>query len=209
MHISDTYYNQDMQIVEEITKIRTPQTTLPVLDIIKKRFSPRVFSSDPVSPKDLDIIFEAARLAPSGRNHQPWYFYTARQGTSAYDQLLTCLPVRNTWAKGAPVMIVACYDPTDPKGGTNRWAQFDLGAAVFSLVLQATELGYSCRQVGSFDWEKAKKDFSIPDPWQVFSLIVIGKMGTEVDYQKVDPEIIQKEIAPNPRKSRIWQDLSF
>jgi len=198
-----------MSISEEITKARTPQTDLPVLDCIRRRFSPRVFSSAPVPLTDLDIIFEAARLAPSGRNHEPWFFYMARAGTPEYERLFSCIPERNMWAKTAPVVVITCYDPTEPKDGTNRWAIYDLGAAVMSLVLQATELNYSCRQIGSFDWEKTKKEFSIPKPLQVFSLIAIGRMGTEEDYQKAGPEIVQKEMAPNPKKSHIYQDLSL
>ncbi len=198
-----------MLITERIKQIRIPPTNFPVLDNIKKRFSPRIFSSTPIPQSDLDAIFEASRLAPSGRNHQPWFFYLARAGTTEYAKLFTCIPERNMWAKTAPVIIIACYDPIEPKDETNRWAIYDLGAAVMSLVLQATELNYACRQIGSFDWTKTKQEFSIPDPLLPFTLIAIGKMGTEEDYQKADPEIIQKELVPNPRKPKIYQDLSF
>ncbi len=196
-----------MSIVENINKIRTPQTSLPVLECIKRRFSPRVYSAEPIPEADLEIIFEAARLAPSARNRQPWFFYVARQDTAEYEKLFTCIPDINQWAKTAPVIILACSDPTEPIETTNRWALYDLGAAVMSLVLQATELNYACRQIGIFDREKTKQSFSIPNPLSPYLLIAIGKMGTEEDYRRADPELIKKELDPKPRKAKIYEDL--
>ncbi len=198
-----------MKIVEEILKTRLPKTNLLVLDAIKNRFSPRVFSSDSIPQENIEIILEAARHAPSGRNYQPWFFYYVKQGTKEYEKLFTCIPERNFWAKTAPVIIVACCDPTDPKEVKNRWALYDLGASVMSLILEATELKYSCRQIGSFDWGKTKQEFSIPDPYEPFTLIAIGKMGTEDDYQKADKEIVEKELVPNPKKTKISENLKI
>ena len=196
-----------MSIVENINKIRTPQTSLPVLECIKKRFSPRVYSAEPIPETDLEIIFEAARLAPSARNYQPWFFYVARRGTPEFEKLFACVPDINLWAKTAPVIIVACYDPSEPKDITNRWATYDLGAAVMSLILQATELNYACRQIGLFDQGKTKQVFSIPDPLLPYVLIAMGKMGTEEDYQRAGEELIQRELDPRPRKTKIFEDL--
>ena len=192
-----------MGIVDDIKKVRTPVTQLPVLGSIKKRFSPRVFSSDSIPQHDLDIIFEAARLAPSGRNHQPWFFYLVHANTQEQQKLFTCIPERNFWAKTAPVIVIACHDPSEPQDSVNRWATYDLGAAVMSLILQATELNYSCRQIGSFDPHKTKQEFAIPDPLQPFTLITLGKMGKEEDYQKAGSEIVQKDLTPSPRKEKI------
>lgn len=197
-----------MTILENVRKTKILNTNLLVLNCIKKRFSPRVFSSSPIPQSDLNTIFEAARLAPSARNHQPWFFYYAKKGTAMYEKLFTCIVDRNFWAKTAPIIVIACYDPTEPNDEVNRWATYDLGAAVLSLVLQATELGYHCRQIGSFDCNGAKQKFSIPDPFLPFTLIAVGKMGTEEDYKKANPEIIKKELEPNTRKSVIFQELN-
>jgi len=196
-----------MTILDKVKTVRIPSTNLRVLDSIKKRFSPRVFSSEQIPQSDLDIIFEAARLAPSGRNHQPWFFYVTHIKTPEYEKIFSYIPERNFWAKTAPVIIIACYDPTEPKDGNNRWATYDLGASVMSLVLQATELNYYCRQIGSFDWDKMKQEFSIPDPLQPFTLIAVGKIGTEEIYQKADQETVQKELEPNSKKPKIYQNL--
>jgi nitroreductase len=196
-----------LKIVDEIVNLRTPQAKLPIVKCINKRFSPRIFSKEPIPQNDLEIIFEAARFAPSARFNQPWFYYYVRKGTVEYEKLFECVPERNYWAKTAPVIIIACYDPTEPVDGKNKWAQYDLGASVATLVLQATELGYYCRQIGSFDSGKTKTEFAILDPLQVFTLIVVGKMGNEEDYEKADPEIVKKDLTPYPRKDKIYQKL--
>ena len=198
-----------MKIVENILKIRLPKTDLRVLDIIRKRFSPRIFSSDIIPQNDIDMIIEGARLAPSARNYQPWFFYQVRIGTTEYEKLFECINERNFWAKTAPVIIVACCDNTEHQDKINRWAQYDLGSAVMSLIFQATELKYSCRQIGTFDWIKVKNKFSIPDPFQPFVLIALGKIGSEDDYQKADKVIIEKELIPSSRKSVVTNNLKM
>ena len=49
-------------------------TASPVQDLIARRWSPREFSSRPVEPEKLASLFQAARLAPSSYNQQPWSF---------------------------------------------------------------------------------------------------------------------------------------
>lgn len=48
------------------------------LKVIQDRRSIRDYSADPVSDQDLDLILEAARLAPSGENAQPWRFIVVK-----------------------------------------------------------------------------------------------------------------------------------
>lgn len=150
-----------MNLLQKVKKIRTPKTSYKLIKSIGLRFSPRVFSSDPIADKHLKIIFDAARLAPSGRNNQPWFFYWIRKESKSYKKLKSCLPERNAWAFSAPLIIIACYDQTDQVDKINKWAQYDLGASVISLILQAQELGYYCRQIGIFDSNKIKDTFNI------------------------------------------------
>jgi nitroreductase len=196
-----------MTIVDDIIAIRTPKPRFDVLASMKKRFSPRVFSSEPISKDTMNIIMEAARVAPSARNHQPWSFYVAYKGTEGYTKIASCLPERNTWAATAPVFILACYDPTEKIDGKNKWALYDIGQSVISLILQAQELGIYARQIGTFDIDKAKKVIEVPDPYLPFITIAMGKMGTEEDYEKADPEIIKKDLTETTRKEKIFEEL--
>lgn len=197
-----------MDLPQEVIKNRTPKTLHNLIGSISRRFSPRVFSSDPIPVKHLKIIFEAARLAPSGRNNQPWFYYWLRKGSQSYEKLKKCVPERNTWAFSATLIIIACYDQTDKVDKINKWAKYDLGASVISMTLQAQELGYYCRQIGTFDSNKTKDVFNIPQPLNPFILIAMGRIGTDDDYQKTDKEIIKKELLPWNRKKKTNQELT-
>ncbi|MFM2283712.1 MAG: hypothetical protein RL222_1216, partial [Bacteroidota bacterium] len=47
-------------------------TQQPVQDLIRKRWSPRAFSSERIATEDLQTILEAASWAASANNEQPW-----------------------------------------------------------------------------------------------------------------------------------------
>jgi len=51
------------------------------MKVIQDRRSVRSFTEEPVSEKDLDLIMEAARQAPSGENAQPWRFIIVKDET--------------------------------------------------------------------------------------------------------------------------------
>lgn len=193
-----------MNTTEEIINLRTPKTNAKLISPILKRFSPRVFNNEAIANDDIEALFEAAKLAPSGRNHQPWQYVWMRQGSKAYEKLFQSIPERNGWAKTAPVMIIASYDPSEPSDGVNKWAQYDLGQATISLILQAQELGYYCRQIGSFDAELTKKNFAeIPAGFQPLVLLAIGRIGNDNDYAQSTPEILEKEKTAWERKNEI------
>jgi len=51
---------------------------MTVQQAIEARRSIRKFKPDPVSDEDVMRLMQAARLAPSGTNHQPWRFYVIK-----------------------------------------------------------------------------------------------------------------------------------
>jgi len=48
------------------------------IKVIQDRRSVRNFTDEPIADQDLDMILEAARLAPSGENAQPWRFIVVK-----------------------------------------------------------------------------------------------------------------------------------
>jgi len=197
-----------MTIDDQVKSKRKPSPRFKVMNTIASRFSPRVYAQEEVSETDLRAIFEAARLAPSGRNRQPWHYYWFRKGTTAYEKVKQCIPERNSWALSAPLIIIACYDPSEPIDRENKWAQYDLGASVISLILQAQDLGYYSRQIGSFHIEKTRELFNIPNPYIPFTLIAMGKQGNDKDYQQTDKEILEKELTSWERKEKIDEEIT-
>ena len=97
---------------------------LTTKEAIEKRRSIRKFKSDPMPDEYLFELIDAARLAPSGCNAQPWRFKIVKDQKSkkklahaAYDQLFIA---------DAPAVIVCCADISEYLDGTVSGIQ-DLG----------------------------------------------------------------------------------
>jgi nitroreductase len=188
-----------VKTADKILKIHLPKPKIKILDVIAKRWSPRHYSDVRIPQEHINQILEAARWAPSGHNLQPWYFYYAQKPTKTYDMLESILSEYNhRWAKSAPLLIVACVDLKEE----SQYAHYDLGAAVFSLVLQAHSLGYYCRQMALFDHAKAKE--IVNKNHEPYVIIAIGKLG---DYEKAEERIIKYELDPRQRKENIAEEL--
>jgi nitroreductase len=185
---------------QELINLKEKKTNLPINQIFKKRFSPRLFSNDSISNNDLQIIFEAVRFTPSSYNRQPWYFYLAKKGTKGFEKLSSLLLEGNNWAKNAPVLILGCYIEND-QYGKNSYAQYDLGQAVAALVYQAQDLGYYTHQMAGFDKEKAK-DFIKEKNHIPWVMIALGKIG---DYELASKELIEKDRQKPQRKEEVFE----
>ncbi len=192
-------------IFDKILKIHLPKPRYPVINEIAKRWSPRHYSDEKVPLKHIYSMLEASRWAPSGHNRQSWYFYYANKPTDAYKKLFSTLdPYNQSWAKSALLLVLACF-VKDPKE-ENPFAHYDLGAAVFSLVIQAQSLGYSCRQMALFDKQKVQEFFKLGKSRQPYTIVTIGKIG---DYNKASQQVIDYELDPRPRKTDIVRELQL
>jgi nitroreductase len=153
-----------------------------ILDVIRRRWSPRAFdASRGVTRADLLRLFEAARWAPSSMNEQPWRFVIAeRRGTpEAFAALYGALTGRNpTWAGSAPVLaLVAVRKTFEAVDVTNESAWYDAGQAVALLVMQATAMDLSVRQMEGFDRARVRAALAIPAPFEPAVAMAIGYAG--------------------------------
>lgn len=163
------------------TNVLPSETLAPLLT---RRYSGYVYdSSRPVTREMLKSILEAGRLAPSSYNEQPWVFIVCdrTKDPEAYQKALGALVEFNQgWAKNAPVLILSIASSKSAHNNKlNRWAQYDTGAAAFSMMLEATSLGLMAHQMGGFDEEKLRKAFSIPDDFVPMAVMAIGYQGNE------------------------------
>lgn len=141
------------------------------IDVITKRRSVRKYKSDPVSKDDIDYILEAARLAPSWANSQCWKFVVVTD-QSVKDELAKA---GNSWIAKAPVIIVACADPTRPgTKGDQPYYMLDIGIAMEHLILAATNKGLGTCWIGAFDENLAKKALGVPDNIRVVASTPLG-----------------------------------
>lgn len=153
------------------------------IDLVNQRHSVRKYKQKPV-PRDLiDQCLEAARLAPSARNSQPWSFLVIDdpQKISQLSKTAFTGIYKNTCFAGkAPVLIVAITEKADyitRLGNRIRNTQYsliDIGIAGEHLVLQATELGLGTCWIGWFNAKKIKKVLNLPRSTRIDVLFSIG-----------------------------------
>lgn len=182
-------------------------TDYPVLDVIRRRWSPFAFDPDRDVPPDvLHSLLEAARWAPSARNAQPWRFLVLdRSVPEARAKADSCLSEGNAWAKRAPLLLLAVAR-TSFEGSTevNQWARYDTGAAILSVILQATSLGLCARQIGAYDQEKAADLLGIPEGFKPATMTAIGYYGATEHLTET-----QRDTETRPRQRLPVKLLTF
>lgn len=134
------------------------KTSQPIHGLISQRWSPRSFDSDtPISDRDLEGIFEAARWAASSMNEQPWRYYYAHQSEKkGFQDLLDCLMDGNKiWAKNAAVLVAITYrENFESNGKKNVTAPHDTGLANAQLVLEALSRNIYAHMMGGYHKDK-------------------------------------------------------
>jgi len=173
----------------------------PVLDAIKRRWSPYVFADIPVEPEKLMSLLEAARWSASAFNEQPWRFILAtKDQPEVYAKVLGCLVEANQgWAKQAPVLILTVTSTNYSRNGKpNTVHQHDLGLAVQNLVLQATSMDLFVHQMAGVNLDKVKSEYNLPDGFEPQTAIAIG-YGVEAS--DLPEAVREKEQAPRSRKA--------
>ncbi len=153
------------------------------LDLVRRRQSTRRYSPRPVPPEVVERCLEAARLAPSACNSQPWTFLVvteeplrSRLADAAYSGLYSM----NAFAKKAPVQIVVVTERskyTARLGGQFRGVQYslvDIGIACEHLVLQAAEDGVGTCWLGWFNEKEVKKTLALPKGDKIDIMISMG-----------------------------------
>jgi nitroreductase len=149
---------------------------LGFFELLAERYSVRGFSPQPVEPAKLDLILEAARIAPSACNYQPQRIKVATGSDLALiDQ---CSPCRF----GAPVVLIVCYDSqvSAKRSSIDGRELGDLDAAIACtyMMLAAQELGLGSCWVAHFEPEKAKSLFTLKDNIVPIALLPVGYPGS-------------------------------
>ena len=132
-------------------------------EIANSRQSCRKYTDKPVEEEKLNAILEAARLAPSACNGQPYHF-TVCKGSVAKEaaKLVTGLGM-NKFAAQAPVLIVVSEKPyvkTAAMGAKvkgNDYRSMDIGIAAAYLTAEAAAQGLDTCILGWLDDEKLRK----------------------------------------------------
>lgn len=187
-----------------------PAITQVAIDTtIANRWSGRAYDSKKaVSAEQVIALLEAARWAPSCYGDQPWRFVVWNKNTDAeaWQQAFDCIaPANQTWVKDAPVLLLACADTLfNHNQQPNRWAQYDTGAAVENLCLQASSMGLMAHQMGGFSPDAARAAFQIPEQYTLMAMVSVGHPA---DIASLEGEVLSRETAE--RKRRPLNELFF
>jgi nitroreductase len=174
---------------------------MALLDLIRKRKSVRSFLSKPVEREKIMACLEAARLAPSACNAQPWKFIVVddrdlknRLCQSAFSGVYSM----NSFCKEAPVIVVVVSESSRflaRIGGMLRGTKYyliDIGIAGEHFVLQAEELGLRTCWIGWFNEGAVKKVLNIPRAKKIDIIIALGYDDREEPDTEYDREPIDK-----------------
>ena len=152
-------------------------------DLIQKRRSVRGYSDRPVAKADILKCLEAARLAPSACNSQPWHFIVIDQPelrARVAERIFSGLYSMNKFAKGAPVLIAVVSEKMKflaSLGGQvrdTRYCLMDVGIACEHLILQAQELGIGSCWIGWFDEKALKQELKLSRDKKIDIVIALG-----------------------------------
>jgi len=142
-------------------------------EVIEKRESVRDYEDTPVPEEKLLKVLEAARLAPSGGNRQPWKFIVAREDTKR--QELARASGGQPHVGKAPVIIAAVA--TAPESmmmcGVPGYA-VDLAIAVDHMTLAAADEGLGTCWIGAFSQEAARDILKVPESCRIVALLTLG-----------------------------------
>jgi len=182
------------------------ETSVPVHDLIARRWSPRAFDVDTkVSEDTLRSLLEAARWAPSFGNTQPARFLVGRRPDDSFDRILATLTESNrAWAHRASLLLIGVAVTRNEKGEV-PYAEYGLGLAGENLVLQAVAEGLAAHQMAGFDADAVRREFGLPD--EVRPVIAIAVGG------RADPDVLgdgrRVERERSPRRRISLADFAF
>ena len=161
------------------------------MEIAQARQSTRAYDEDrPVEEEKLTAILQAAQLAPSACNGQPYHFTVCR-GESAKEVAMACRGMGlNKFAVQAPVVIVVSEMPyvksaaMGAKVKKNDYRSIDIGIAAAYLTAEATAQGLSTCILGWLDDDKIRKICDLDAPVRL--VITLG-------YAKADDKLRAKK----------------
>lgn len=146
---------------------------MQVSEAIKQRRSVREYKLEPVPEEKLNRVLEAARLAPSAHNAQPWKFVVVKDEGKRRE--LAEAAAGQSFVGEAPIVIVAvALEPEHIMSCDVPAYAVDLAIACDHITLQAVEENLGTCWIGAFSQEKVKEILSIPKRYKVVALLPLG-----------------------------------
>jgi nitroreductase len=153
---------------------------MDIYKAIRERTSVRSYRQDAVEEDKLERILDAARLAPSGKNGQPWTFIVVKEEETRRRLVPACK--NQAFVGEAPVVIVACGHEElayQKMGGYWNSMPVDIGIAFEHLMLAAASEGLGTCWIGAFMEEEVRAILGVPETVKIVALTPVGYSAVE------------------------------
>ncbi|UCH57319.1 MAG: nitroreductase family protein [Candidatus Bathyarchaeota archaeon] len=165
-------------------------------EVVEKRHSVRRYKEYDIPDEDLKKILDAARLAPSANNSQPWRFIVVKDEET---KKLLAEPRPQTFIADANAIVVVLGDVSVSCCNRATWVTRDPMIATEHLVLAATAMGYGACWIAMYEsrpqefLDRVRRRLKIPDNMHIVCLAAIGVPETE----------------PRPTPKKALEDICF
>jgi len=143
-------------------------------DAIKSRRKVESYAARPIPETVLEQILEAGRRSPSSRNQQRWAFVLV-EIRETLERLSHVWKGAAHIANSAATVAVVAPPSSDPKLIAS--INFDLGQAMMSMQIAATDLGVGTRHASVEDWELGAEILGLPPEWRLSWMMGLGYPG--------------------------------
>ncbi len=142
-------------------------------ELIQNRYSVRAYQARPVEEEKLRKVFEAANLAPTAANRQPFRLVVIQ--TKGREKELMRIYSRD-WFAQAPVVVCMCAvksEGWERRDGKN-YAEIDATIAMDHLILAAADLGLGTCWVAAFDPKAARELLELNEDMEPVAMTPLG-----------------------------------
>lgn len=144
-----------------------------VTDVILSGYSARMFTSEPVSDSQIELILKCGLKTPSARNSQLWKF-TVVKDNALIGEIIPKITAGNI------LIIISGQESQQP--GTN--VDFDCALATENMYVAAQSLGLGAHiyagPVNNINTTK-KQVLAIPEGYRAVSVLRVGNIDKNVD----------------------------
>ena len=151
---------------------------MTVFDVIRERGSIRQYTPAAIPERDLQTILEAARLAQSAANRQPWEFILVTDPAVKAGLVEAAhrpdRPPQSSVSTAAAVLVCLADPAASRPVGPFSGFLIDLAIAIENMALTAWELGIGSCWIGAFQEDPVKVLLGVPAHLRVVSLLTLG-----------------------------------
>jgi nitroreductase len=155
-------------------------------ELIRQRYSVRAYRADPVESDKLQQVLEAARLAPTASNRQPFQIIVIH--TDGKMENLAKI-YRREWFVQAPLLICAVGVSRMGwiRSDNRRYLDVDVAIVMDHFILAAANLGLGTCWVAAFDAIAARNVLLLPDDVEPLVFTPLGYPADEPPVKERKP----------------------